>query len=225
MKKIISALLLFAMAISLFACGAKPELCKMDISKIASVSFTAITGVDIDKNTFIEAYNKAEVVKAASEKDKDSDEVIVVSFAGGKDHFTLYYTKDNRFTVTGSVVETEYVIEAPELSKLYNGIAHPEAKLVAMDEDKVEKVTLTVDTDITVDVKAFTKAYNEAELVGAASTESGNNVILFIYENSEAVFEVTLIKDDQFRVSGTLVEADFIIKSAELARLYSEATK
>jgi len=223
MKRIIAAILLAVMALSLFSC-AKPAFTEMDFSKISSVNATIVANTELDKKTFVDAYNKAKVTGACDEGDKHEGEPIVVVFASGKDHMTLYYVKDNKFCVTGSVVEKPYFIDAPELSEYYNSILHPTAEFVKIDADNVESAIYTAHPDKKVDVAAVVKAYNDAELNGVAKNEKGNNVILLITKD-KATLEITYIEKNTFKVSGSMVDVAYIIESADLAKLYTEAIK
>lgn len=223
MKKIIAAVLLTVMALSLFSCT-KPAFVEMDFSKVASVNATVEANTLLDKKEFIDAYNKASVTGACKEEGQHEGEPIVVIFANGKDQMTLYYVKDSKFCVTGSVVEKPYFIEAEELAEYYNSILHPTAEFVKIDADKVESAFFTAYPDKTPDAGAIVKAYNDAALVGVADKESGNDVILLITDDKKTL-EITYIEEDTFKVSGSMVDVAYIIESASLAELYTEAVK
>lgn len=224
MKKILAIILLATMALSVVACGALPEFEKMDPVKVTGVYFTSIPDAQIDKDTFVEKYNSATVVSKAKDEDVSTTDVISVTLAGDG-VFTIYYLEDNKFSVTGTNVEKSYVIDAPELYEYYNSIIDPKAEFVSVNADEIASGAFTAHPTATADIASIVEAYNNAEFVGNASDEKGNDTILLFHTNGKDTLTITLIEEDQFLVSGTLVEIDYIIKSADLATLYNEATK
>lgn len=224
MKKVLAIILLAAMALSIVSCGSKPEFVKMDPVKVTGVYFTAVPDAEIDKDTFVEKYNSATVVSKAVEDDKSATDVIPVTLTGDK-VFTLYYLGDNEFAVTGTDVETSYVIDAPELYEYYNSIVDPEAEFVSVSADDISSAVFTAYPDSVADAAAIVEAYGKAEFAGKAGDEKGTDTILLFHTNETDTLILTFIGEDQFLVSGTLVEIDYIVESADLAKLYSEATK
>lgn len=224
MKKISAIILLAVMALSIVACGTVPEFVKMDPVKVTGIYFTAAPDAEIDKDAFIESYNSATVKSTAKAEDKSATDVISVSLAGD-DIITIYYLGDDKFAVSGSTIEKSYVIDAPELSQLYNDTIDPEAEFVSVNADDIASAAFTAYPDVEADVSAIAEAYNNAKLVGKAADEKGNDTILLLHTNGNDTLTITLIEEDQFLVSGTLVKVDYIIESADLAKLYSEATK
>lgn len=225
MKKIIALLLVLATMSFLASCAAGIKLEKLDPIKIADISVVVAPDAEIDKDAFAEAYNKAEVEDRAEADDKSGD-VIVVSFAGGKNVLTLYYLEDEEFAVTGTAVEKDFIIEAPELARLYKEAVDPSAKFVKIDAESVGSVTFTKNSKSPENASAFIEAYNKAKLVGKVADEKGeNDVIMFVYDDHKTVFTVSYIGKDQFIVSGSLVDLNYVIESEELAKLYNEAVK
>lgn len=224
MKKIIAFILLAVTALSLFSCQ-KAEFVKMDAEKIEIVTLTAAKDIEADKAKLCELYNKAEIKGFAKEEEyKSSQDVIVAAYEGGKDHITLYYLGKAKFAVTGSGIEKPYYVKSAELEAFYNDLAHPAAEFVAVDASKIESAFFALNTEIEVDAKAVAEEYNKAKFVGEATDEKGNNALLLVYEGGKDIFSVTHIEGNTFRVSGNLVRVDFIIESAELAKLFPEST-
>lgn len=224
MKKIIAAILLAAMAFTLFSCASAPELVKMDAEKVSGVNYVISPDTEAFTEDFVEAYNKAEVVGEADEEDKRSKEVIVVVYNDGDDHFTFYYLEDNRFTVTGSLISTAYVIEAPELAKVYNSAVHPDAEFVKIEAEKFN-VYCVKKPDVQVDGIPFVKAYNEAEFEGNADGENSGDTLVFSCNDGEYVFAVSYLGEGRFNVSGTKITVPYIISSERLEELYLELVK
>lgn len=225
MKKIISAVLLFAMALTLFACGAKPSFVKLETNDIKDVDLAVLPQKEIDKDEFIDAYNKATVKGKADDDDKKASDVILFFFENNEDILTVFYLGEDKFSVTGTAVEEDYIIDAPELADVYNNIINPPAKFVEIDESKIEAVDFVNDREATGDAAAFAKAYNESEFVKKAEGEKSNDVIILTYESSEGVLALQYLGEDQFLVSGSEVEVSFIVKSSDLADLYEDAIK
>ncbi len=224
MKKILAIILLFATALSLYACGANLSFVEMDPVKVTGIYFTAAPDAEIDEDTFIECYNSSDIKSKAKEDDKSNTDVITVTIAGN-DVFTIYYLGDDKFAVTGSAVKTGYIIDAPELSQFYDDIIDPKAEFVSVNADEIASATYTAYPSVEADCSAIADAYNNAKFIGKADGERVSDTIVLFFENGTDTLTISLIEGDQFLVSGTLVKLDYIIESADLAELYSAATK
>ncbi|MBR6675943.1 MAG: hypothetical protein IKL24_01270 [Clostridia bacterium] len=225
MKKIVSAILLIAMALTLFSCAKKPEFVKITNGKLTDVHCTIKKDSALDKLAFAEVYNKAEVIGTFDEEADKTNEVIVAIYNTGE-AFTLFYLGDGKFGVTGALVTEDYTIKAPELEKLYNDAVHPEVKFVKADESKAAKVSFVADPEATGNAADFAKAYNKAELVGEVTKEKKTgDVIVLQYDDGKNVFSFTRTEEGTFIVSGSLISVEYVIKSADLDKLYNEAVK
>lgn len=224
MKKITAIILLLAMALSLFACGAKPALVEMDPIKVTGIYFTASPEATADKDTFAKYYNNAEVISKAKEEDVKGNDVITVTLAGDG-VFTLYALDDNRFAVTGSAIEKDYIIKSAELSELYDNAINPTPEFVKVNAEDIASATYVAYPEIEADAAAIVAAYNDAALVKKANDETAGDTIILLYENGKDTLTISSVGEDQFIVSGTVVAMDYIVESADLAALYSEATK
>lgn len=222
MKKIIAAVLLAVMALSLFSC-AKPEFVELDSALISFVNFVAAPDSEIDKDAFVDAYNAAKVKGASKEVDLTGNQVIVVPFANGEDVMTIYYLTGNKFWVTGNVIAKDYIIEAPELYEMYKNIVDPDPEFVKIEGDF--KATVTKNLEANIDTKALLKHYNDAKICGKVTNEQSSDVIVIVSDDSEAVIILSYIGDNKFTVSGPKVEIPYIIESKGLADLYTEAVK
>jgi len=223
MKKIIAAILLIALSLTLFACGAKPEHKTIDIAKVASVNFTRIGNTSIDNESVIDAYNAATVVSKADEDDKNTTDVIVIVLAGERGVYTVYYTGESRFAVSGTDIEDAYIIESAELEKLYLDVVDPKPQFIKLVGSYSAFVTKAPDKEI--DTAALAKHYNDSELVGKAKNETSSDVIVVKLGDGEKLLLLTYLEDSLFRVSGTDCKVDYIIKSEGLEKLYTEAVK
>lgn len=225
MKKIVSTILLIAMALSLFACGAKPQLVKITDGKLLEVNCTLKAGTKLDKIAFAKAYNSSEVIGTFDANEDKTNEVIAAVYTTGE-AFTLYYLGNAKFGVTGTLVTESYTIKATDLEKLYNEAVHPAVKHVKADEATASKVTFVAKADASGDAAAFAKAYNNAEIIGAVTNEKkSNDVIVLQFEDGKTVFSFTRVEEAKFIVEGSLVEIAYVIKSTELEKLYNEAVK
>ena len=222
MKKIIAAMLLIVMALSLFSC-AKPEFKELDSALISSVSFVAAPDSEINKDAFVDAYNAAKVKGASNEADMTGNQVIVVPFANGEDVMTIYYLEKNEFWVTGNVLEKDYIIEAPELYEFYKSIVDPDPEFVKL-EGKYE-ASLVKKPDAEIDTAALAQYYNNAKLTQKAKDEKSAETVVIVCEDGETTFSLSYLGDNLFRVSGSKVKVDYIIESKGLADLYTEAVK
>ncbi len=222
MKKIIAAVLLVVMALSLFSC-AKPEFVELDSALISSVTFTQVPDTEIDKDKFVDAYNAAKVKGASSEVDMTGNDVIVIPFANGNDVMTIYHLGKNEFWVTGNNVDKDYIIEAKELAKLYKDIVDPDPEFVKI-EGKYE-ANLVKKPEAKIDTAALVKYYNDSKLTAKAKDEKSDDTIVIIVDGGESAFSLTYLGDNLFRVSGSEIKVDYIIESKDLAKLYTEAVK
>ena len=223
MKKLISAILLLAMAASLLVSCGTPALVAVDADKIAAVQLTQAPDAEVDAKAFADAYNAAKVTGSAKEGFNSDKDVILFVFEDKK-NVTLFYLDDSKFAVTGSDIKKAYEIESADLAKLYTDVIDPAAEMVKMDEAKVSNVSFTLAEDKTADAEEFVKAYNSAEFLGKTDEKDKNStdVMLFSYGDGKDMFSVSYLGDDTFKVEGTLVKVDFKIKSAELAELYNK---
>ena len=176
----------------------------------------------MDKKAFAEAYNKARIDDAAESDDVSGDVIVVTLSDGGV--LTLYYLEDEEFAVTGSSVEKNYIIEAPELAALYRDEVYPEAKFVKFEADKYA-VSSVKDPDAEIDGIPFIKAYNESKLVGKVDDEKSSETLVFICNDGEFTFNMSYYKDDKFIISGSNIRVPYIVESERLAELYEEAVK
>ena len=223
MKKLISAILLLAMACALLVSCGTPALVAVDADKIAAVQLTQAPDAEVDAKAFADAYNAAKVTGSAKEGFNSDKDVILFVFEDKK-NVTLFYLDDSKFAVTGSDIKKAYEIESADLAKLYTDVIDPAAEMVKMDEAKVSNVSFTLAEDKTADAEEFVKAYNSAEFLGKTDAKDKNStdVMLFSYGDGKDMFSVSYLGDDTFKVEGTLVKVDFKIKSAELAELYNK---
>lgn len=222
MKKIIAAVLLAVMAFSLFSC-AKPEFVELESALISSVVFVKAPDTEIDKDEFVKAYSSAEVKGAADEDDKTGNDVIVVSLANDKGVVTIYCIGKNKFAVTGTNIEKPYIIESKELYEYYMGIVDPQPEFKKIDGTC--KATLVKNPAADIDTAALVKYYNEAKISAKAKDEKSDDVIVIVCNDGEYTVSLSYLGDNLFRVSGSEIKVDYIIKSKSLAELYTEAVK
>ena len=222
MKKIIAAVLLAVMALSLFSC-AKPELYELDSAFVSAVQAVKAPNVDIDKDEFIEDYSTAKVKGVADADDKTGNDVIVVTLANDKGVVTIYNLGKNKFCVTGTNVEKDYIMESKELYEFYMNIVDPEPEFVKIEGTAT--VTLVKDLEAKIDTAALVKYYNESELTAKAKDEKSGDTVVIICNDGESTISLSYLGDNLFRVSGSEIRVDYIIKSKDLAKLYTEAVK
>ncbi|MBQ3527297.1 MAG: hypothetical protein IJA52_01915 [Clostridia bacterium] len=224
MKRIISAILLFAMVSALLVSCGTPALVAIDADKIESVELTQAPNAKADADAFAKAYNSA-TVTGKSKDGYNSDKDVILFILDDKKTVTLFYLDDGKFAVTGSDIKTAYEIKSDSLAELYMGIIDPEAEMISMDEAKVSDVSFTLDKEATADVKEFVKAYNSAEFIGKTDKNDKNStdVMIFTYGDGKDIFSVSYLGEDEFKVEGTLVKVDFKIRSQALADLYTKA--
>lgn len=223
MKRIIAAILLIALSLTLFSCGAKPEHTKIDFANVSSVNFVVTGGAAVDKEAVIEAYNDADVISKADDEYTKSKDVIVIVLTGDRGAYTVYYTGESRFAVSGTGIEEAYIIESAELEKLYLDVVDPKPQFIKLVGSYSAFVTKAPDKEI--DTAALAKHYNESELVGKAKNETSSDVIVVKLGDGEKLLLLTYLEDSLFRVSGTDCKVDYIIKSEGLEKLYTEAVK
>ena len=222
MKKIIAAVLLAVMALSLFSC-AKPELYELDSAFVSAVQAVKAPNVDIDKDEFIEAYSTAKVKGVAGEDDKTGNDVIVVTLANDKGVVTIYSLGKNKFCVTGTNVEKDYIMESKELYEFYMNIVDPQPEFVKI-EGKYE-ASLVKKPEAEIDTAALVQYYNNSKLTAKAKDEKSDDTIVIICDDGKASFSLSYLGDNLFRVSGSEIKVDYIIKSKGLADLYTKAVK
>ncbi|MBE6587395.1 MAG: hypothetical protein E7647_03155 [Ruminococcaceae bacterium] len=222
MKKIICAILLLAMALTLFSC-AKYEGIVLDTAKISSVEFVLLPDADVDKTGFVEAFNAAKITGAADEDDKSGNDVIVIPFANGNDVVTLYYLGNDSFAVTGNFIEKSYIIKSSALTDIYNGAVDPQPEFVKIDGSY--EATLVKKPGAEIDTAALVKYYNECEISAKAEDQQSDDTVVITCNDGEYTVSLSYLGDNLFRVSGSEIKVDYIIKSKELANLYTEAVK
>ena len=110
MKKLISAILLLAMAASLLVSCGTPALVAVDADKIAAVQLTQAPDAEVDAKAFADAYNAAKVTGSAKEGYNSDKDVILFVFEDKK-NVTLFYLDDSKFAVTGSDIKKAYEVE------------------------------------------------------------------------------------------------------------------
>lgn len=222
MKKIIAAVLLVVMALSLFSC-AKPESYELESALVSAVQLVQAPNASVDKDAFIEAYSTAKIKGAADESDKTGNDVIVVTLANDKGVVTIYSLGKNKFCVTGTNVKKDYIMESKTLYEFYKDIVDPEPEFVKMEG--ASTVTLVKAPEGKIDTAALVMYYNETKIEKKATDEKSEDTIIVLCNDGEYTVSLSYLGDDLFRVSGSTVKADYIIESAKLAKLYTEAVK
>ncbi len=221
MKRIVAIILCAASLLVLCACGAKPDFYELDSAKVKGITFVLAPNAKIDSEEFVDAYNKAEV-KGEADEDDTSKDVIVVTADDGP--VTLYWLKNDKFAVAGSNIENNYIIDAPELYELYNGIIDPTAEFVDFDAVNYT-VTAVKNPDADIDGAPFVKAYNDAKFIGIAGEASSNETLVFICNDGEYTFTMSYYKEDMFIISGSEIKVPYIVESARLAELYESTVE
>ena len=222
MKRILAAVLLLVMAISLFSC-AKPEFYELESALISSVSFVKAPDAEIDKDAFVNAYNAAKVKGAADEDDKTGNDVIAIPLANDKGVVTIYCIGKNKFAVTGTNIEKPYIIEAKELYEFYMDTVDPQPEFKKLEG--TYEATLVKKPDGEIDTAALAQYYNNSELTAKATDEKSDETIVIVCNDGESTISLSYLGDNLFRVSGSGIKVDYIIKSKGLADLYTEAVK
>ena len=76
-----------------------------------------------------------------------------------------------------------------------------------------------------IDTAALVQYYNNSKLTAKAKDEKSSDTIVIICDDGKASFSLSYLGDNLFRVSGSEIKVDYIIKSKGLAKLYTEAVK
>lgn len=231
MKRIVASLLLVILALTVLAsCEEKidADFINMDADKVERIHFTQNPDAAVDAASFVAAYNDAEFVKGCkSSYGTKTTNVVVVSL--GDDVFTLYPEKKDRFVVDTSLSDANYIIKSKDLYTIYRkaiGELPPDAVFVKLNEDEESKVTSVLYPDAAIDAGAFVKAYNSAKFIEGTheKAESKYKDVIVVTSESTALV-VYFVGEDRFIVSTELSSADYIIESAELAKLYKAISK
>lgn len=117
MKKIICLVLALALSALVFtACAKKAEMQTLDPVKVTSVQSSK---GELDREAAVSAYNSATAGNVVTGDDYKTGEPILFITTDGI--VEVFEAGENKFTVSSSLFDYAFEIEAPELYKLFKG--------------------------------------------------------------------------------------------------------